>query len=386
MILEKQMDPKFYKKYDRFFKFGSKVICPAIARRAGFIGEKLPSGIGPKFILCNHNTDFDFLLLAAKSDEPIDFVATETMLRMNKFFEFVAKKLKPILHDKGSSGATTIKQIVGRIRDGRSVLLFPEGNRSFDGRTMNISDAIGKIVKTTGASLVIYRISGGYFTTPRWGSGIRKGRMEGQVVRIVDAKELKQMPPDEIRKLIIEGLYTDAYKEQEKRHIRYASKAPAEYLESLLFICPSCKRVGALHSYKNKLACSCGYQLTMDEYGYLTDERDQRFTITDLFDEQKKLLEALSGGSKEEVIWSDNVRMMKLSAGHEVLSDRQETILAYPDRLKVGDISFAKEDITSVDIVQRNRLMFHIKGESGHLELVADKTFNAVKYQLWHER
>jgi hypothetical protein len=124
----------------------------------------------------------------------------------------------------------------------------------------------------------------------------------------------------------------------------------------------------------------------MDEYGYLTDEKDHRFTVTDLFDEQKKLLEALSGGSKEEVIWSDNVRMMKLSTGHEVLEDRQETILAYPDRLKVGDSSFTKDDITSVDIVQRNRLLLHIKGESGHLEFIADKTFNAVKYQLWHER
>lgn len=380
------MDPKFYKKYDRFFKFGSKVICPAIARRAGFSGEKLPSGIGPKFILCNHNTDFDFLLLASKSEEPIDFVATETMLRMNKFFEIVAKRLKPILHDKGSSGASTIKQIVGRIRDGRNVLLFPEGNRSFDGRTMNISDAIGKIAKTTGASLVIYRLSGGYLTTPRWGSRIRKGRMEGQVVRIIEAKELKQMPPDDIRKIIIEGLYTDAYKEQEKRHIRFVSKAPAEYLESLLFMCPDCKKIGTLHSDKNKLTCSCGYELTMDEYGYLTDKKDQRFTVTDLFDEQKKLLEALISGSKEEVLWSDNVRMMKLSTGHEVLEGSQETLLAYPDRLQVGDSSFDKEDITSVDIVQRNRLLLHIKGESGHLELVADKTFNAVKYQLWYER
>ena len=380
------MDPKFYKRYDRFYRFVSRVICPAIARRAGFSGEKLPTGIGPMFILCNHNTDFDFLLLLARSDEPIDFVATETMLRMNKFFEIVAKRFKPILHDKGSSGAATIKQIVGRIRDGRNVLLFPEGNRSFDGRTMNISDAIGKIVKTTGASLVIYRLSGGYLTTPRWGSKIRKGSMEGQVVRVIEAKELKQMQPEEIRRIITNGLNTDAYKEQEKRHIRFVSKAPAEYLESLLFLCPSCKKIGTLYSVKNKLACSCGYELTMDEYGYLTDEKDQRFTVTDLFGEQKKLLEALSGGSKEKVIWSDNVRMMKLSPGHEVLDDRQETILAYPDRLKIGDSSFTKDDITSVDIVQRNRLLLHIKGESGHLEFIADKTFNAVKYQLWHER
>jgi 1-acyl-sn-glycerol-3-phosphate acyltransferase len=380
------MDPKFYKKYDRLYRFVKTVICPLIARRAHFTGEKIPGGIGPKFILCNHNTDFDFLLLTSISNESMDFVGTETMLRMNKFSEIVAKELKPILHDKGSAGAATIRQIVTRIKEGRNVLLFPEGNRSFDGRTGNVSEAIGKIAKMTGASLVVYRLTGGYLTTPRWGKGIRKGRMQGKVMKVIDAKKLKEMSPDAVKELIMEGLYTDAYSEQLESKVRFRSRNTAEYLESLLSICPSCKKIGTLSSKKNKLICSCGYQLTMDEYGYLTDSKGEKTTITDLFDEQKKLLEAKVTGSKEEILWSDNVWMMKLSTGHEVLEEKECTLLAYPQFLKIGDSSFAKEDITSIDIVQRNRLIIHIKGEAGHLEFVSDKTFNAVKYQLWHER
>ncbi|RKM55965.1 1-acyl-sn-glycerol-3-phosphate acyltransferase [Butyrivibrio sp. CB08] len=379
------MNPRFYKGYDRFYKFTKRFICPFLAKRAHFTGEKLPTGIGPRFILCNHNTDFDFLLLTSKSDESIDFVVTETMLRMNRFFNLVVKVLKPILHDKGSTGAATIKQMVGRIKEGRSILLFPEGNRSFDGRTGDVSDAIGKIAKMTGASLVVYRLTGGYFTTPRWGSKIRKGSMEGKVIRVIEAKELKSMQPDEVKKIIVEGLYTDAYKEQEERNVRFESKAPAEYLESLLFICPSCKKIGALSSKIDKLSCSCGYQLTMDEYGYLTGDKGDKHSITELFDEQKKLLEARLEGPKEDMLWSDNVKMMKLSTGHEVLKEEDCTLLAYPDCLKAGDSSFPKESITSIDIVQRNRLTLHIKGESGHLEFTGDDTFNAVKYQLWFE-
>ncbi len=376
------MEKEFYRKYDTAFRIVNRLISPVVAGRADFAGEKLPDIEGPKFILCNHNTDFDFLLLLSVSREPLDFVATETMLRMSGISKFAANYFKPILHDKGSKGTGTIKQIVTRIKEGRNVVLFPEGNRSFDGRTGNVSDAIGKIAKMTAATLVVYRLTGGYLTTPRWGKGLRKGRMGGKVIKVISPDKLKEMSPEEIRKEIAEGLYTDAYKEQEERPIRFKCKAPAEYLETLLFICPSCKKIGTLSSKKNLLSCSCGYHLTMDEYGYLSEKDKEKLTITRAFDEQKKLLEERACVSKEELLWKDDVHLLKMSVSHNILEEKDISLLAYADKLQVGESSFPREDISSVDIVQRNRLMIHRKGESGHLELLGDETFNAVKYQL----
>ena len=377
------MDRQFIDRYAKWYSIIKKFISPVIAGRANFSGEKIPDIEGPKFILCNHNTDFDFMLLISKSDEPLDFVATESMLRMNGISKFAAEYFKPILHDKGSKGAATIKQIVSRIKEGRNVVLFPEGNRSFDGRSGDISEAIGKIAKMTGATLVVYKLTGGYLTTPRWGSKIRKGHMEGVVTKVIDAKTLKEMPPDVVRKEITEGLYTDAYKEQGEKRIRFKSKTPAEYLESLLFICPSCKKIGTLSSNKNRLSCGCGYQLIMDEFGYLHGEDGLQYSVTEMFDEQKKLLEDSVAASKENCLWSDKVRMMKMSADHRAVKDEMVTLLVYRDRIMAGEESFSKEKISSIDIVQRNRLMIHIGGEAGHLEFVGEKNFNAVKYRLW---
>ncbi len=380
------MDLRFYKRYDKFYPIGKRTVCAYLKRKTGFSGEELPSGISPMFILCNHNTDFDFLLLATVSKEPLDYVATEAMLRISPLSRFVARTLKPILHDKGSKGTATIRQIVSRIKDGRNVVLFPEGNRSFDGRTGSVSDAIGKIVKMTGATLVVYRITGGYFTTPRWGSGIRKGRMQGRVMRVIGPKMLSELPPSQVRDIIEEGLYTDAYKEQEKDRVAFVCKAPAEHLERLLFVCPSCRKVGSLVSGKDKISCPCGYELTMDEYGYLKDEREDNLTVTRLFEEQKKYLGELLEGTDNDCMWDDDVKMMKLSPDHKVTEETGKKLVAYPDRIMIGDRELRHDMISSVDVVQSNRLIIHVKGEAGHLEFIGEKTFNAVKYLLWFER
>lgn len=379
-------DKKFYRFYNRMYWLVSHLVCPILAIKYRFSGEKIPSGVGPRFILCNHNTDFDFLFLTYKSKEPIDFVVTESILRMGPIARWAGVNLRPILHDKGSKGVSTLKDITGRIKEGRSVLLFPEGNRSFDGRTGEVSTAIGKIAAMTGATIVIYKLTGGYFTTPRWGRGVRKGKITGSVVRTITPEELKSMTKADIQKAIEEGIYTDAYAEQEACKIRFKSPNRAEYLETLLFRCPSCKKIGTLTSSKNMISCSCGYSFTLDEFGYLWNENNESMSITEAFEEQKKsLCEALKE-NEETLLWQDEVELLKLNADHCVLEERKATLMAYPDHIMVGDRLIRHSEISSVDVVQRNRLSIHENKALEHYEFHGEETFNAVKYLIWFER
>jgi 1-acyl-sn-glycerol-3-phosphate acyltransferase len=372
--------------YDRFYKTVRATIARIIARRFNFSGETLPQGLGPRFILCNHNTDADFLFLVSVSEEPMDFVATEAMMRIGPLARWAAKTFKPILHDKGSKGVSTLKSITERIRAGRSVMLFPEGNRSFDGKTGEISDAIGKIAKMTGATLVIYRLTGGYLTNPRWGKGIRKGKMEGYIARTVTPEELKKMPASEILEIIREGLFADAYKEQERTRVRFRNPNRAQYLETLLFCCPSCKRVGAMHSLRDKLSCSCGYELSLDEYGYLSDEKNEPFSITDACNQQKELFKELLMDDENKALWQDEVAVSKVTYDHKTLDSKKSTLLACHDHLMLGEECLEKSVISSVDIVQRNRLSIHETGKTEHYEITGGNTFNAFKYLLWYQR
>lgn len=375
-----------YSFYNRFYGIGRRTLSRIVSKKLCFSGDQIPQTEGPRFILCNHNTDYDFCLLALVSAQPMDFVATESIMRMGPVAKWAALKLKPILHDKGSKGIVTLKAITKRLKQGRSVALFPEGNRSFDGRTGKISDSIGKIATITGATIIIYRLSGGYLTTPRWGKGIRKGKMQGNVVRMLSYDDLLVMSDEEIQKTIEEGLYTDAYEEQAAVPIRYKNSRRAEFIETLLFICPACGSIGTLSSRKNKCICSCGYEMEMDEYGYLTDSNHERVSITEKFDKQKELLQKKLLSENEGPMWQDEVTVTLLNPEHEISEKKKSTLYAYRDSILVGEERLDISHISSIDIVQRNRLSIHVQGWSQHYEILGSKTFNAVKYLLWFER
>ncbi len=379
------MKKKDFKVYDRIYRLLKKPVCHIVSKKLNFTGEALPDGTGPLFILCNHNTDLDFLLLAGVSKDPLDFVATESMLRLGLLSRIAAKIMKPVLHDKGSSGVGTLKEIVSRIKAGRNILLFPEGNRSFDGRTGEISGAIGKIAKATGATLVVYRLEGGYFTSPRWGHGIRKGRMKGYVKSVISPDDVRKMSASELLSVVEEGLYTDAYEEQKADPVIFKSRIRAEYLESLMFICPSCGRIGALHSKKDRLSCECGYRLLLDEYGYATDGSASAHTITEMFSSQRELLAQKAREIKDTFLFNDRVTVCKLTDDHRIVAKAKSSICAFNDHLTIDDDHIGADSIVSVTVVQRNRLIIHIKDSDYRYEITGSKAFNAVKYQIFYE-
>ena len=373
------------RRYDRIYHIFSSILCPAIHRFVNFHGEPLPRVEGPMLILCNHNTDFDFLLLAGSYSGTMDFVVTESLVRMGFWGHLIAEHLRPILHDKGSVGVGTVRQIVNRIRAGRNVALFPEGNRSFDGLTCDIPPATGGLARISGATLVLYRLTGGYFTSPRWGKGLRRGKMEGRVAGVYSPQELKAMTSKQVQALIEEGLWEDAYQEQEKKPVRFKSRRGARFLETLLFTCPECGKIGFVHSDKSKVSCECGYELIYTPYGYLKDQAGKSYTLTTAMNWQKEHLKQVLRNAEVSPIWTDQVFCRLLDNAHTILTEQRITMKACKHDLVLGEETFEPEDVSDISIVQRNRLSLHIRNRKEHYEILGDDTFNAVKYRVWKE-
>ena len=393
------------RRYDRIYRILAFILCPAFRRFINFHGEPLPQVEGPMLILCNHNTDFDFILLAGAFTGTMDFVVTESLMRMGFWGHLVAEHLRPILHDKGSVGVGTVRQIVKRLRAGRNVTLFPEGNRSFDGITCAIPSATGGLARISGATLVLYRLTGGYFTSPRWGKGLRHGRMEGHVTGVYSPQELKGMTSEQVQTLIEEGLYEDAYKEQENKPVRFQTRRGARLLETLLFSCPGCGKISSLHSDNNRVGCECGYELSYTSYGYLEDPEGRSYTVTEMLKRQKERLKQMleseerapdenSDENKDirsdentggQALWSDSVSFRLLDSAHNILEEKSVTLAAYRQYLMLGDYRFNLEDVSDISIVQRNRLGLHIRNMKEHYEITGADTFNAIKYQIWKE-
>ena len=377
----KALTPEVYARkwrfYDGIFRFLLRLIL-------GYRCEKVPKQDGPVFYLYNHTTDIDFTMLVAAAENPAYFVVTDSFVRGGKLAERLSERYSFILHDKGGSGIATAREILERIRDGYSVAMAPEGNRSFDGVTCPIPDSVAKLVRKSGATLVTFRFTGGYFTSPRWSRGFRRGRIMGKPMGIYTPEGLKEMKPKELADRIREDLWVDAMMDEKKRPIPYRSRHRAEYLESLLYLCPKCRTFDSLYSGGSRIRCECGYSMEYSEYGYLVDERGRRCSIAVLAAGQKRELGRLLRAEKKG---SDTALFLNQLTEHivdpegKIVGRREVVLSASVDGLTAGDRTYRWDEVSDVSIVQRNLLILHIRDQKEHLEYLGSKRFNAMKYR-----
>ena len=368
------------RRHKRFFKFAVFVTKPYAKLKFNYRFEPVGKIDGPCFVLCNHNTDADPVLLGQAFGKDLYFVATEKVTRMGLTGPFLKHFFDPILHTKGSVGIKTTIAILKHIKSGHSVGLFPEGNRSFNGISCPIPPATGRLVRRCGATLVTYRLHGGYLSAPRWSKKTRKGELWGEPAGIYSPGELQKMTDDEVQTLIERDLYVDAYEDQRKKQIAYKGKDLADGFESAFFVCPKCGKIGSLKSAGCEVSCSCGFAATYDEYGYLNTGSGERLTLTKLDKMDRRAVAELYAKGGEDVIFKDKVTLEIVNKDHLVEESKEIFLSAGANGIHLGDEFIPMEEIEGVAINQKNLLILNVKGKENHYECTDEKNFCALKY------
>ena len=368
------------KGLDRRFAFFRFLLAPAISKFFGYRYDALAEVEGPYFLLSNHNTDLDPVFLGIAAGTGVRFVASEHIAHKGFISRLLLKMFRPILHTKGKAGIGSAREILETLRGGTSVGLFPEGNRSFYGKTLPIPAVTGKLARRTGVKLVTWRIEGGYMTQPRWGKGIRRGRINGKLVGVYEPETLKAMTDGEVQKLIEHDLYEDAFETQARLNASYRSKAPAEGLESALYLCPACGKIGCMTGRENTLTCSCGHEWTLTDRMLLRDGEGKEITVDAAAEAQRQALRERVERERDSCLFSDDVKISRIS-DHQVKSITVDRLEAYSDHFAFAGKSYAASDISGVAIVGRNTLVVHLNDESEHLEIRGEIFYSAVKYE-----
>ncbi len=254
--------------------------------------EKPVKTKGPFVVLFNHSFNLDVLMIPLLFKKPMHLLANDVIYR-NKFYNSALKTLvSPIPIVKYSLDSTAVKNMAECIKHGEGVALAPSGHVSFDDGELTLPNNIGKLVKMLKAPVYLATIEYGYLTRPRWSRFVRRGKMLGSVKKMISAEELKEMPAEELTKIITETLNVQDYKLQETRTpIKFKGRARAETLEYLLYTCPKCKELQEMHSEKHTYACSnCDYSVNMNEYGYFEGEEVIFKDVTSWSNWQKDIL------------------------------------------------------------------------------------------------
>ena len=180
----------------------------------------------PLLVISNHVTRWDPLMVALSFPRnQLYFVASEHLFRLGFVSNLLHYIGAPIAKKKGSNvAADTVMTCMRRFKVGGSVAIFAEGETTWDGKSIGIFPSTGKLAKISGATLVTYRLEGGYFTLPRWGKYVRRGKMHGHPVNVYPPEALKKMTPQQITDAINRDIYEDAYARQRKEQVSYTRR------------------------------------------------------------------------------------------------------------------------------------------------------------------
>ncbi|MDR0862828.1 MAG: 1-acyl-sn-glycerol-3-phosphate acyltransferase [Oscillospiraceae bacterium] len=348
--------------------------------RLGFRRGKRRPPSGACIVLANHTTDFDPILVGTTFGRHLYFVASEHVFRRKLLSRLLRWGFAPIARVKGSTDASSALAVLRAIKQGSSVGVFAEGERSWDGRTCEIHPTTARLVRSSRVNLVTYRISGGYLTSPRWSTSLRRGKMRCELVGVYSPEEVAAMTDDELVAVISRDLSEDANARQAVEHVRYKGKNRAERLESALYVCPRCNSENTMHSSGNAFACSaCGVLLTFDEYGEFHGTENFPFKTVREWDEWQSAELAERKYERGARIYSDDyATLVQVGADHSETVVALGTMRLYEDKITLGTYNVSLGAVSKLALYGAETIVFSSAGVN--YEITWSQPTNARKY------
>jgi 1-acyl-sn-glycerol-3-phosphate acyltransferase len=123
---------------------------------------------GPALIIANHQSYLDPIVIGLAARRRIWSLARKTLFR-NPLFGFLIHSLNAIPVDLEGVGIQGFRLILQELKRGRAVMVFPEGDRTWDGVIKELRPGIHLLIKKVPAMPIVpMGIAGAYEAWPRW--------------------------------------------------------------------------------------------------------------------------------------------------------------------------------------------------------------------------
>ena len=338
----------------------------------------------PYCILLNHVTPFDQFFVGMSVKGNIYYLATEDIFSNGWVSDLIRWLIAPIPIKKQASDVRAVMTCIRVAREGGSICIAPEGNRTYSGRTEYMSPAIIPLARKMGMPILLYRLEGGYGVMPRWGDVVRRGKMRCYVSRVIMPEEYKDMTDDQLYEAVKEGLHVDeACVDGTYRH-----KKRAEYLERLLYVCPFCG-LSSFESRKDTVKClSCGRKATYTATKELEGDFPYRF-VADWYDAQEAFINQLDVTEQAEPLYVEKARLSEvIPYEKKVVMDKDATVELYGHSIvlkyKGEEKLLPFDELLAVTVLGRNKLNMYFGDQI--FQLKGDKRFNSVKFVHMYHR
>ena len=218
-----------------------------------FVGGEVVPREGPLVVLANHVQFPDSLTMNVAAGRAVVVMGTEAMTqgplgRAATYFGLSPKK-------KNVPDTRAVRLLKAWLDLGAAVGIFPEGERTWDGRPLPLLPGIEKLVLLMGAPVVTMRIYNGYRQWPRWAPLPRRSRVHVVVDPPVVYQKAQGAPAilaDLQRRLAVtDGEGPEGPIDWPARGLRLARG-----ITNVLYACPRCQRVEGLVEAGDAVRCA----------------------------------------------------------------------------------------------------------------------------------
>lgn len=340
-------------------------------------------GKRPYLILMNHQTAFDQFFIGMTFKGAVYYVASEDLFSNGWVSSLLRWLVAPIPIKKQTADVSAVLACARVAKEGGTIAIAPEGNRTYSGRIGYMNPAIASLAMHLKLPIALVRIEGGYGVQPRWSDVVRKGSMRVGVARVIEPQEYEKMSRQELLSEIETTLWVD----EAKADGTYKSAELAQYLERAMYVCPYCG-LSEFESRGCEIECKkCGRKI---RYG--TDKRlsgvgfDFPFEfVGGWYDYQEEFVRKLDLDKYiDSPIYKDTANLSKV-----IVYKRKErlcenaSVELYGDKIIISGEGLEKmilsfDEVSAVTVLGRNKLnIYHGKDL---YQLKGGKRFNALKY------
>lgn len=381
------------KKTKKWVRFRHRVVTAVIRPflgvytrwKYGITFEKFHNqGDRPYLILMNHQTGFDQFFVGYMFRNPVYYVASEDIFSMGWVSDLIRWLVEPIPIKKQTTDLQAVKSCIQVAREGGSICIAPEGNRTYHGRTVYMKPGIASLAKKLGMPIAFLRLEGGYGVQPRWSDVVRKGKMRVRISRVLEPEEYKDMTGSELMALIQQELWVDEGMVTGEFH----HKNNAEFLERAMYVCPWCGPT-TFESSGDLITCkTCARQirhLPTKELEGVGFDFPHRF-VADWYDWQNDFVSRLDLMTlTDKPVWEETVRLSLVHPGkHKELLNKEASVALYGDRVVLDGRSIPLDELGAASVLGRNKLNLYIGKDI--FQLKGSKRFNALKYVNFYHR
>jgi 1-acyl-sn-glycerol-3-phosphate acyltransferase len=158
------------KKPDKIFIFSAKIFGFFLFNFYYKIHIKNKQNIplkGPVLIVANHTSFFDSIIIGYINYIPLYYIAKEELFK-NKIFAFILRLCGAVPISRFKNPSAGLIKTVNLLKEGGSILFFPEGTRSVDNKLLPAKLGTGFIIYHSKVPVIPVFIKGFYDLNKKW--------------------------------------------------------------------------------------------------------------------------------------------------------------------------------------------------------------------------